>query len=112
MEIGDLERDFGIHVVQDIGVDQDSDLDTYAAQLAAMDTIITVSNSTAHLAGALGVQTFVLLPTTPQWKWGGSGEQSEWYSHVVLRRHEGGKSLQQQIRRIATDIAACADKEN
>ena len=112
LEIGDLERDFGIHVVQDIGVDQDSDLDTYAAQLAAMDTIITVSNSTAHLAGALGVQTFVLLPATPQWKWGGSGEQSEWYSHVVLRRHEGGKSLQQQIRRIATDIAACADKEN
>ena len=111
MEIGDLERDFGFHVVQDIGVDQDSDLDTYAAQLAAMDIIITVSNSTAHLDGALGVQTFVLLPTTPQRKWGGRGEQSEWYSHVVLRRHEGGKSLQQQIRRIATDIAADADKE-
>lgn len=65
-----------------------NDLDSYAAQLAALDRIITIDNSTAHLAGALGVKTTVLLKGTPDWRWGLNTDTSLWYSNVKLLRNQ------------------------
>ena len=50
-------------ILIDREVDQLANLDEFAAQIAAMDLVITIDNSTAHLAGALGVPTWVLLPS-------------------------------------------------
>lgn len=46
----------------DPAVDPLRDADAAAAQIAALDLVITVSNTTAHLAGALGRPTWLLLP--------------------------------------------------
>ena len=56
-------------ILVDRAVDQLSNIDIFAAQIAAMDMVITIDNSTAHLAGALGVPTCVLLPFAPDWRW-------------------------------------------
>jgi len=54
-------------IIIDHSVNQFSDIDRFAAQIAAMDVVVTIDNSTAHLAGALGIPTLLLLPFGPDW---------------------------------------------
>ncbi len=65
-----------------------SDLDTCAAQISALDLVISCDNTTVHLAGALGVPTWVFVPYLPSWRWGLSGDRSCWYSSLRLVRQE------------------------
>lgn len=58
------------------------DMDRFAAQIAALDLVISVDNSTVHLAGALGKQTWVLQPFCPDWRWMEQSERSLWYPDV------------------------------
>jgi ADP-heptose:LPS heptosyltransferase len=67
-------------------VDQLSNIDHFAAQVAAMDLVITIDNSTAHLAGAPGVPTWLLLPFAPDWRWLLACENSPWYPTLRLFR--------------------------
>jgi len=66
-------------ILIDRTVDQFSDLDGFASQIAAMDTVVAIDNSTAHLAGSLGVPTCVLLPFAADWRWFEKREDSPWY---------------------------------
>jgi tetratricopeptide (TPR) repeat protein len=70
----------------DRSVDQLLDMDAFAAQIAAMDLVLTIDNSTAHLAGALGVPVWVMLPFAPDWRWQAEGDQSMWYPGMRLFR--------------------------
>jgi Flp pilus assembly protein TadD len=89
-----LEREVeaaGAPVLVDRSVDQLVDVDRFAAQVAAMDLVIAIDNSTAHLAGALGVKTWVLLPHVPDWRWMLEREDSVWYPAARLfRQRERG----------------------
>ncbi|MEX2016268.1 MAG: hypothetical protein WD873_06480, partial [Candidatus Hydrogenedentales bacterium] len=58
------------------------DLDDFAAKIAALDLVISVGNTTVHLAGALGVPVWALLPTVPGWRWLIAGERNPWYASV------------------------------
>jgi tetratricopeptide (TPR) repeat protein len=73
-------------VVIDRAVDQLLDLDLFAAQIAAMDLVITIDNSTAHLASALGIPTWLLLPFAPDWRWLTARETSPWYPTLRIFR--------------------------
>lgn len=57
-----------------------------AAIVANMDMVICVDTSVAHLAGALGVPTFILLSHTPDWRWGLTGNTTFWYPSVTFIR--------------------------
>lgn len=76
----------GVELVMDDGVDQIVDLDGFAAQVAAMDLVVTIDNTTAHLAGALGVPVWLLLPFGPDWRWGAEGSGSVWYPGMRVFR--------------------------
>ena len=76
----------GISIIHDETVDQVADLDAFAAQVAAMDLIISVSNTTGHFAGALGVPAWVLLNFVPLPFWLLEGDTSPWYPSVRLFR--------------------------
>jgi tetratricopeptide (TPR) repeat protein len=78
----------GTPIVVDRTVDQFAAMDRFAAQVAAMDLVITIDNSTAHLAGALGVSTWVLLPYAPDWRWMLDCEDSPWYPTMRLFRQK------------------------
>jgi ADP-heptose:LPS heptosyltransferase len=87
----ELEREAGaagVNLFLDIDrtVNQLLDIDLFAAQIAAMDLVVTIDNSTAHLAGALGVPTWVLLPFAPDWRWLRGREDSPWYPTLRLFR--------------------------
>ncbi|HEY1648868.1 MAG TPA: tetratricopeptide repeat-containing glycosyltransferase family protein [Terracidiphilus sp.] len=73
-------------ILIDREVDQLTSIDRFAAQVAAMDLVITIDNSTAHLTGALAVPTWVLLPFAPDWRWQLDREDSPWYPSVHLFR--------------------------
>jgi len=79
-------RAAGAPLLVDKSVDQLADIDCFAAQVAAMDLVITIDNSTAHVAGALGVPTWLLLPFAPDWRWLLEREDSPWYPTVRLFR--------------------------
>ena len=60
----------GAPILSDPGVNPLKRLTEQAAQIAAMDLVITIDNATAHLAGALGVPVWILLPKGAEWRWG------------------------------------------
>lgn len=60
-------------------------LDT-AALIENVDLVISVDTSVAHLSGALGKKTFVLLPTVPDWRWLLDRQDSPWYPSLKLYR--------------------------
>lgn len=63
-----------------------NDFADMAALLAQMDCVITVDTAAAHLAGALGVPTYLLLQWNPDWRWGASGDTTGWYPRMKLLR--------------------------
>jgi tetratricopeptide (TPR) repeat protein len=62
-----------------------ADLDEIAHLMQALDRIVTVDNTNAHLAGALGLAAHVLLCASPEWRWG-RGSRSRWYPSLQLVR--------------------------
>lgn len=83
----------GVELVFDNTIDPDHDIDRLAAQIAAMDIVITTSNTTAHIAGALNVPTLVLAPIGfgALWHWFQDRHDSPWYPSVrILRQSRRG----------------------
>ena len=71
----------------DKSINQMKNLDDFATQVAACDLVISIDNTTAHMAGGLGVQTWLLLNQKPDWRWLEDTSDTLWYRNVdVLRR--------------------------
>ena len=83
-----VQQSLGLTMAHLSDLDFIKDLDGVAALTAACDLVITVSNTTAHLAGALGVPTWVLLPFGhfQPWYWFSDRTDSPWYPSVKLYR--------------------------
>ena len=64
------------------------DFSDTAALINCMDLVISVDTSVAHLSGAMGKKTWVLLPTTPDWRWLLDREDSPWYHSIRLFRQQ------------------------
>ena len=59
-----------------------NDLDGLAAQMAALDLVVSVDNTSVHMAGALGVPVWILQPYVPDWRWLLDCTDSYWYRAV------------------------------
>ena len=76
-------------------------LDT-AQLLSELDLVITVDTAVAHLAGAMGKPTWLLLPAGSAWQWLRDRDTSVWYdSFRILRSDEPDDflSLPEQVAR-------------
>ncbi len=81
-----LTRTEGIAVQNPRGVPDGTALGPWSDVVAGCDLIVTVDSAVAHLAAALGKETWVLLSHPPQWRWLLDREDSPWYPTVRLFR--------------------------
>jgi hypothetical protein len=72
-----------------------------ARVLAGLDLVITVDSMIAHLAGALGRPTWLLLRHDADWRWMGAGERSAWYPCMRLFRQPAPGAWAPIVRRAA-----------
>ena len=92
----------------DRAVDQLVNIDTFAAQAAAMDLVITIDNSTAHIAAALGVPTWLLLPFAPDWRWLLNRDTSPWYPSMRIFRQPRSGDWQSVIADVQRELQQAA----
>ncbi|MGE3335087.1 MAG: tetratricopeptide repeat protein [Rhodospirillaceae bacterium] len=101
-----IRETFGVEILNDESIDPLKDMDAFAAQVSAMDLVISTSNTLVHTAGALGVPTWVLLATGRGqiWYWLHGRTDSPWYSSVRLIRQEKPSDWTQPIAQCAKDL--------
>ena len=75
-----------------------------AALACCMDVVISVDTSVAHLAGALGVPLFLLLPANVDWRWMGGREDSPWYPSARLFRQQSLGDWSGPLRMLAAAL--------
>ncbi|MBF0380939.1 MAG: glycosyltransferase family protein [Magnetococcales bacterium] len=109
-ERAELRQHSGIDVIDDSEVDQMADLDGFAAQIAAMDMVVTISNTAAHMAGALGVPTLLMLGVTPIWYWMLERDYSIWYSSVKICRQKNLTDWSDVIAQVTDGVKNMLDK--
>lgn len=85
-EIAEASARTKAHVYTDSSLDRFDDIDGLAALIQNLDLVLTTSNVTAHIAGALGCDTVVALQRVPLWYWGMDGERSPYYPAIRLLR--------------------------
>jgi len=79
------------------------------AAVSALDLVITVDTSMAHLAGALGKPVWVLLPWVTDWRWMLNREDNPWYPNMRLfRQKRGANDWTDVIMRVAEELKAVA----
>ena len=84
-----------------------NDIDGLAALISACDVVVTVSNTTAHLAAALGKPVFVLLPYASGlfWYWHAGRSDSPWYPSARLYRQERSGDWVAVLDHVRADLA-------
>ena len=76
-----------LHPLQDQFDQLNDDLSVTASMLMECDLLITNDTSLAHLGGAMGIPTWVMLKCYPSWQWGYGGD-SPWYQSIrCFRQH-------------------------
>jgi Flp pilus assembly protein TadD len=80
-----------------------------AALASCLDLVITVDTSVAHLSGALGRPTWILLAHTPDYRWLLDRDDSPWYPTVRLFRQSQTREYGSVIERVRTELAAAAE---
>jgi tetratricopeptide (TPR) repeat protein len=97
----DFQRLFGI-------ADNASRLKSWAdtaALVSQLDLVISVDTAVAHLAGALGIPVWLLLPHAPDWRWMLKRNDSPWYAGMRLFRQERPGDWAGVVDRVAIALA-------
>lgn len=87
-DLSDARARFGVDVFQDPEVDQLKDMDIFFAQVAALDLVVTASNTSVHVAGSQNIPTHLMLPhgKGTMWYWFLRRADSPWYPLVKITR--------------------------
>jgi Flp pilus assembly protein TadD len=88
-EITEVKKRLGVDIVCDPSVDPLRSIDDFFAQVAAVDLVITTSNTTAHVAGSLNIPTRLLINDQGGglWYWFLGRADSPWYPSIRIFRH-------------------------
>ena len=79
-----------------------------ARVIRALDLVVTIDSMPAHLAGALRVPVWTLLPHEADWRWAADGERSPWYPTMRLFRQPRPGDWRAVVARVAHELAGLA----
>jgi tetratricopeptide (TPR) repeat protein len=82
-----------------------------AAIVENLDLVISVDTSVAHLAGALGKPTWLLLPYSPDWRWLLNREDSPWYPTMRLFRQPATGDWDSVLTKVSEELVQYAVAE-
>ena len=105
-ELGNISNQYGIEIHTINEIDNFNDIDGLAALINACDFIITSSNVTAHIAGALNKETYLLIPYEDGkiWYWGESENKSLWYPSIEIYRCDVNNFWSNPIQKINSKL--------
>ena len=87
-----------------------ADLCEQARRMLALDLVISVDTLFAHLAGALGLQVWTLLPTPCDWRWMSAGNDSPWYPTMRLFRQSRPGDWHGVVEKVRVSLASWLEK--
>lgn len=104
----DLRQRLGLEITHLEDVDLFNDLEAVAALCGACDLVITVSNVTAHIAGALGKPVWLLVPRWRGviWYWFTGRSDSPWYPSMRIFQQSEPGVWQDVLESVAQELAA------
>ena len=82
--------------------------DDVAALLVNLDALVTIDSGPAHLAGALGVPTWLMLDHVSAWFWGEETERTPWYQTIELFRQPSAGAWATVLERVRARLEALA----
>ncbi|MEC5404844.1 methyltransferase domain-containing protein [Paraburkholderia sp. MPAMCS5] len=83
----------------DVGASLNS-MDETANAIAALDVVLTVDTSVAHVAAAMGKPTWLMLPFFGDWRWHYTRDDSPWYPAMRLFRKLPGGDWSEVVARV------------
>ncbi|QQA42729.1 hypothetical protein [Pelagovum pacificum] len=86
----------------------DRDFADCAATMMEMDLIVTSDTATAHIAGSLGIPTWVVLHWDSFWVYSHHGETTPWYPSMRLFRQPEPRNWEEPLARVRTELEAMA----
>lgn len=110
-EVCELEEHTSIRISHYPGWVETFDYDRTASFVNSLDLVITVCTTVHHLAGALGVPCWTLVPSRPSWRYCLSGDLLPWYNSVRLFRQENDGDWSAPIQRIAEELGSFGRQE-
>ena len=94
----------GINIRSINDIDNYNDIDGLAALINCLDLVITIQNTTAHLSGALGKKTWLMLAKNARWHWFLDKKKSLWYPSVKIFRQEKIGDWNKVINNISIEL--------
>ena len=85
--------------------------DDTAALLSSVDMVLTIDTGVAHLAGALGRPTWLMVKYGPDWRWLQKRTDSPWYSSMRLFRQPATEIWPETIDEVAAELNAWASQD-
>ncbi len=107
-EVAAVHDSYGVTIHTWPDVNPLQNLDGFAAQVAALDLVISVTNATVHMAGGVGIPTWVLLNPISSWRWLLDREDSPWYPSVRLFRQSQLRHWDDVFARVARELGVAA----
>jgi hypothetical protein len=105
-EVGRIFDQHGIEIQMINEIDNFNDLDGLASLINACDYIVTTSNVTAHIAGALNKDTYLLIPYAHGriWYWGESESKCLWYPAIHIYQCDDSGSWDHPIKQLSAQM--------
>jgi ADP-heptose:LPS heptosyltransferase len=102
---GLTERPLGLGIVSG----SDDPLEA-ASRMRALDLVVSADSMPAHLAGALGLPTWLLLPQAADWRWMEDRDDSPWYPTMRLFRQRRAGHWEEPVARLVLALRDLAGR--
>ncbi len=109
-----IDKQLGVHISHWDDVNALEDIETFVAQIAALDLVISIDNSTVHMAGALGIPTWMMTPlySASGWRWQRGRDRSLWYPSLQVVRQARFGVWNDVVDRVAKSLAQAIESRS